>query len=257
MANTITQEVCQRVLTLRINRPDQKNALTREMYGALADGLAYAHNDPEVRAVLITGNKECFTAGNDLGEFENGMPEDFRATPVGRFLFAMAEATKPVVAAVNGPAVGIGTTLLLHCDLAWAGANTTFRMPFVNLGLCAEGGSSLLLPRWLGRVGAGELLLLGRPFDAEKAQRHGLINGICDPASTEATAFEACQELAALPPAAVRATKELMNEVTAQPLQEAMSREGERFAARLQSPEAAEAFRAFKEKRTPDFSGFE
>jgi len=126
---------------------------------------------------------------------------------VGVSLFALAGASKPIVAAVNGPAVGIGTTLLLHCDLAWAGSNTTFRMPFVNLGLCAEGGSSLLLPRWLGRVRAGELLLLGRPFDAEKAAHYGLINGVCAPESTEQAALEACQELAALPPAAIRAAK--------------------------------------------------
>ena len=256
MTNSIIQQKRDRILILRINRPEQKNALTRAMYTALADGLAEAHNDPEIRAVLIAGNDECFTAGNDLGEFENGMPEDFRTTPVGRFLFALAEATKPVVAAINGPAVGIGTTLLLHCDLAWAGSNTRFRMPFVNLGLCAEGGSSLLLPRRLGRVRAGELLLLGRAFDAQKAEHYGLVTGVCDPSETEETAFRACLELAELPPAAIRATKELMNEADAGSLEQAMSREGKRFAERLESQEASEAFRAFREKRNPDFSGF-
>ena len=256
MSNTILQEKHDRILILRINRPDQKNALIKAMYTDLADGIADAHNDPEIRVILIAGNNECFTAGNDLSEFENGMPEDFRSTPVGRFLFALAEANKPIVAAVNGPAVGIGTTLLLHCDLAWAGSNTTFRMPFVNLGLCAEGGSSLLLPRWLGRVRAGELLLLGRPFDAEKAAHYGLINGVCAPESTEETALEACQELAALPPAAIRATKELINEGNAGSLEQAMDREGECFASRLESAEAKEAFSAFREKRAPDFSGF-
>ena len=256
MSTPILQEKHNHTLILRINRPDQKNALTRAMYTDLADGIAEGHNDPEVRVILIAGNNECFTAGNDLSEFENGMPEDFQATPVGRFLFGLAEASKPIVAAVNGPAVGIGTTLLLHCDLAWAGSNTTFRMPFTNLGLCAEGGSSLLLPRWLGRVRAGELLLLGRPFDAEKAAHYGLINGVCEPEKTEETALEACRELAALPPAAIRATKELINEADAGSLAQAMTREGERFATRLESGEAKEAFSAFREKRAPDFSNF-
>lgn len=256
MSTPILQEKHNRTLILRINRPDQKNALTKAMYTDLADGLAEAHNDPDIRVILITGSTDCFTAGNDLSEFENGMSQDFQTTPVGRFLLGMAEASKPIVAAVNGPAVGIGTTLLLHCDLAWAGSNTTFRMPFVNLGLCAEGASSLLLPRWLGRVRAGELLLLGRPFDAQKASDFGLINGICDPQQTEETALEACQELAALPPAAVRATKELMNEAHAGSVEQTMRREGERFAKRLDSAEAKEAFAAFREKRAPDFSGF-
>ena len=252
----IVQEKREKILILRLNRPNQKNALTKAMYSELADGLAEAHNDPEIRCVLITGSEECFTAGNDLGEFENGMPESFRSTPVGRFLFALAEASKPVVAAVNGPAVGIGTTMLLHCDLAWAGSNTTFRMPFVNLGLCAEGASSLLLPQWLGRVRAGELLLLGRPFDAERAERFGLINGVCSPEETEATAMSACRELAALPPGAIRATKELIGQGQARPIEQAMMSEGELFAQRLESPEAKEAFTAFREKRQPDFSGF-
>lgn len=256
MTDNIIQEKSHQILILRINRPDQKNALTHAMYTALADGLAEGHNDPDIRAILITGNTECFTAGNDLSEFENGLPDTFQNTPVGRFLFALAEATKPIVAAANGPAVGIGTTLLLHCDLAWAGSNTTFRMPFTNLGLCAEGASSLLLPRWLGRVRAGELLLLGRPFDAAKAERYGLINGACDPSETETAAWNACLELAALPPAALRATKELMNAATAEEVSETMQREGQRFAQRLESPEAGEAFDAFKNKRTPDFSRF-
>lgn len=253
---TIVQEKQEKILILRLNRPAQKNALTKAMYSDLADGLAEAHNDPEIRCVLITGNEECFTAGNDLGEFENGMPEEFRATPVGRFLFALAEATKPVVAAVNGPAVGIGTTMLLHCDLAWAGNNTTFRMPFVNLGLCAEGASSLLLPQWLGRARAGELLLLGRPFNADRAERFGLINGVCAPEETETTAMEACRELTALPPGAIRATKELIGQSQAHSVEQAMTCEGDLFAKRLESPEAKEAFTAFREKRKPDFSGF-
>src|SRR5690606_37590011 len=128
---------------------------------------------------------ECFTAGNDLSDFSAGLPGAFRETPVGRFLFLLATATKPVVAAVNGPAVGIGTTMLLHCDMVIAGDNARFQMPFANLGLCPEGGSSLLLPAWLGRVRAAELLMLGDAFTAEDATRLGLVNRTCSPAETE------------------------------------------------------------------------
>ncbi|MDX1589619.1 MAG: enoyl-CoA hydratase [Oleiphilaceae bacterium] len=241
---------------IRIHRPEQKNALTREMYSLMADTLEAAESDPGVRSLLFTGNESCFTAGNDLGEFAEGMPEGFLEAPVGRLLVALAKATKPVVAAVNGPAVGIGTTLLLHCDLAYAGDNTRFQMPFVNLGLCPEGGSSLLLPRWLGRVRAMELLLLGRPFDAEEALRLNLINQVCSPGDTEAAALAACEKINSQPPAAVRASKELLNRSQNEDLLDTLVTEGERFASRLQSPESAEAFSAFREKRKPDFSRF-
>lgn len=242
---------------IRIHRPEQKNALTREMYSRMADTLEAAETDASVRSLIFTGNAECFTAGNDLGEFAEGMPESFTETPVGRLLVALAKATKPVVAAVNGPAVGIGTTLLLHCDLAYAGENSRFQMPFVNLGLCPEGGSSLLLPRWLGRVRAMELLLLGRPFDAQEALRLNLINQVCSPEDTEARALAACEKLNAQPPAAVRTTKELLNRSQNEELLDTLVAEGERFARRLESPESAEAFSAFREKRAPDFSRFE
>src|SRR5690606_28328238 len=140
---------------------------------------------------------------------------------------------KPIVAAVNGPAVGIGTTMLLHCDLVFAGSNTRFQMPFANLGLCPEGGSSLLLPSWLGRVRAAELLMLGDAFSADDAARLGLINRICEPAATEATALEACQRLAAQAPAAIRATKALLNRPNLEQLKETMLAEGQLFAERL------------------------
>lgn len=241
---------------LRIHRPQQKNALTHAMYTTLADALEAAEQDPGVRSILFTGDPQCFTAGNDLGEFAEGMPDAFEKTPVGRFLVALAKASKPVVAAVNGPAVGIGTTLLLHCDLALAGDNTRFQMPFVNLGLCPEGGSSLLLPRWLGRVRAMELLLLGRPFDAHEALRLNLINRVCPPADTENDALALCEQINAQPPAAVRASKELLNRGQNEALLDTLLVEGQHFARRLDSPEAKEAFSAFREKRKPDFSGF-
>ncbi|WP_207308856.1 enoyl-CoA hydratase [Marinobacter salicampi] len=256
MSSLITTEKQNHTLVVRLNRPDRKNALTRKMYSALADALDNGHQDSEVRCFLFTGNAECFTAGNDLGEFSAGLRDEFRASPVGRFLFGLANATKPVVAAVNGPAVGIGTTMLLHCDLVLAGTNTRFQMPFANLGLCPEGGSSLLLPAWLGRVRAAELLMLGGAFDASEALRLGLINRVCEPDETETTALALCQQLAAQPPAAIRATKDLLNRSSLKALEATMLEEGELFGERLKSPEAAEAFKAFAEKRKPDFSGF-
>ena len=257
MTTAIQTEQKGAVLIIRIDRPAQKNALTHEMYTLMGDHLQAADENPEIRAVLFTGNADCFTAGNDLSEFADGLDQAFAETPVGRFLLLLARATTPVVAAVNGPAVGIGTTMLLHCDLVYAGQNTRFQMPFVNLGLCPEGGSSLLLPRWIGRVRACELLMLGGPFDVAAADKLGLINGICDPEQTEVTAMDACERLAAQPAAAIRATKELLRQGEGDELDYAMLAEGARFFERLKSPEAAEAFAAFREKRKPDFSRFD
>lgn len=257
MTDMIQTEKKHRTLVVRINRPERKNALTHGMYSTMADVIENAHADPEIRCLLFTGSEECFTAGNDLGDFAAGLPEDFRTTPVGRFLFGLARATKPVVAAVNGPAVGIGTTMLLHCDFVFAGTNSRFQMPFANLGLCPEGGSSLLLPTWLGRVRAAELLMLGGAFTPTDAFNMGLINKVCDPSETETTALLTCQQLEAQPPAAIRATKDLLNRASLKELEATMLEEGELFGQRLKSPEAAEAFKAFAEKRKPDFSGFQ
>lgn len=257
MTDLIQTELHDRVLVIRINRPERKNALTHAMYTGLADALGNAEADGSIRCSLITGNAECFTAGNDLTDFAEGLPGEFESTPVGRFLFALANATKPVVAAVNGPAVGIGTTMLLHCDMVFAGTNTRFQMPFANLGLCPEGASSLLLPQWLGRARASELLMLGSPFDAEQADRLGLLNRICAPDSTESDALAACQQLAAQPPAAIRATKALLNRPNRDAIRETLLAEGQLFGERLKSAEATEAFTAFQEKRKPDFSRFD
>lgn len=256
MADFIQTELNNQILTVRINRPERKNALTHAMYTALGDALEQVEADADIRCVLFTGNEDCFTAGNDLSDFASGLPGAFEETPVGRFLFLLAKATKPVVASVNGPAVGIGTTMLLHCDMVFAGINARFQMPFANLGLCPEGGSSLLLPAWLGRVRASELLMLGGAFNADDAYRLGLINRACDPAETEKAAQDACQKLANQPPAAIRATKELLSTPTQEALTATMMAEGELFAERLKSPEAAEAFSAFMQKRKPDFSRF-
>jgi enoyl-CoA hydratase/carnithine racemase len=252
----VITEVKDRTLTVRINRPDRKNALTHDMYTALGDALEQARDDAGIRCVLFTGSADCFTAGNDLSDFAKGLPGAFQETPVGRFLLLLVDATKPVVASVNGPAVGIGTTMLLHCDMVFAGNNTLFQMPFAPLGLCPEGGSSLLLPAWIGRVRAAELLLLGGAFTADDAYRLGLINRVCEPSETEAQALQACQQLAGQAPAAIRAAKELLNRPTREQLRQTMLNEGALFTERLKSPEAAEAFRAFMEKRAPDFSSF-
>ncbi|MGF2736082.1 enoyl-CoA hydratase [Marinobacter sp. DUT-1] len=257
MTDLILTEKTDRILTVRLNRPERKNALTHDMYTAMGDALEQAESSSDIRCTLFTGAEECFTAGNDLSEFAQGLPGEFRETPVGRFLLLLATATKPVVAAVNGPAVGIGTTMLLHCDLVVAGTNTRFQMPFANLGLCPEGGSSLLLPAWLGRVRAAELLMLGNAFTAEDALQMGIINRVCDPAETEDNARELCRQLAAQAPAALRATKQLLNRPVMEDLTDTMLTEGKLFSERLQSPEAAEAFRAFMEKRQPDFSSFD
>ena len=161
MSDLILTEKKNRTQIIRINRPSHRNALTHGMYDALAQGLEEAQRDDDIRCVLLTASAECFTAGNDLSDFSAGLPEDFRSTAVGRFLLGLADAAKPVVAAVNCPAMGNGTTMLLHCDLVFAGNNTAFQMPFASLGLCPEGGSSLLLPSWIGRVRTAELLMLG------------------------------------------------------------------------------------------------
>lgn len=256
MTDAILIEYTNSVQVVRINRPERKNALTHAMYTAMGDALERAESQPDIKCTLFAGSEDCFTAGNDLSDFARGLPGDFEQTPVGRFLMRLATATKPVAAAVNGPAIGIGTTMLLHCDLVLAGRNARFQMPFSSLGLCPEGGSSLLLPAWLGRVRAAELLMFGDAFSAEDAYRLGLINRLCDPQDTDNQALAMCSRLAAQPPAAIRATKELLNRPNLDLLQDTLRHEGQRFAERLKSPEAAESFRAFLEKRKPDFSSF-
>ncbi|WP_417515041.1 enoyl-CoA hydratase [Marinobacter sp.] len=256
MTDFIQTEINNRILTVRINRPERKNALTHAMYTTLGDAIEQADSDADIRCVMFTGSDECFTAGNDLSDFASGLKGAFTETPVGRFLFLLANAAKPVVVAVNGPAVGIGTTMLLHCDMVFAGTNARFQMPFASLGLCPEGGSSLLLPSWIGRVRAAELLMLGDAFSADDAYRLGLINRVCAPHETETTAIGACQRLTMQPPAAIRATKKLLSRPTHEELTATMLTEGELFADRLKSPEAAEALGAFMQKRKPDFSRF-
>jgi enoyl-CoA hydratase/carnithine racemase len=253
--NLVQSNIKESILTLQINRPDKKNALNLAMYQYLADGLTAADKDDSIRVILICGSEDCFTSGNDLADFLTDPPTG-PASPVMQFLAAVSGARKPLVAAVNGLAVGVGVTMLLHCDLVYAGSGATFQMPFVNLGLCPEAGSTLLLPRLMGHQRAAELLLLGEAFNAEKASSLGIVTQLCPDSDVLATARNKALQLAAQPAAAVRLAKELLKREYAPRLQETISAEGAEFSKRLNSPEAAEALQAFMQRRKPDFSRF-
>lgn len=243
------------VLRIELRRAEKKNALTAAMYAAAADALAAAEADADVRVILIHGQPGVFTAGNDLKDFLDNPPlsDD---TPVFRFISGFAALTKPFMAAVSGPAVGVGTTMLLHCDLVYADPSARFQLPFVNLGLCPEAASSLLLPALAGHARAAELLMLGEPFGAEQALAMGLINAVLPADGLLGHALGRAARLAAQPAGSVRATKMLMKRALRGPIADAMAAEAKEFRSRLTSPEAREAFAAFFEKRTPDFSRF-
>ena len=251
----IVTEVRERVLRIEIARPEKKNALTQEMYAAMADALAAADGDGAIRVVLIHGARDCFTAGNDLKDFLERPPHT-ETNPTFRFLRGIAKFGKPLLAAVNGAAVGIGTTMLLHCDLVYAAPGARFQLPFVPLGLVSEAGSSFLLPYIAGYQRAAELLMLGQPFDSDKAYAAGFVTAVVPEAQLLDRARAGALAVAALPPAAVRATKALMRGRFASRVTEAMNEEGKVFTERLASPEAREAMTAFFEKRKPDFSRF-
>ncbi|MDR0478456.1 MAG: enoyl-CoA hydratase [Burkholderiaceae bacterium] len=255
MTEQILHHVEEGVLSLTFNRLERKNAIAVAMYAALADALEQAGGDPAVRVAVIQGHETVFTAGNDLADFLNHRPGG-EESPAFRFLRAIAAFEKPLIAAVCGPAVGIGTTLLFHCDLVYAGDNAAFSMPFVNLGLCPEAASSLLVPRMFGYHRAAEALLLGEPFRAETALEWGLVNRIVPPAECNALAQTQARRLAAKPLASLIATKQLMKGGTqADEVRARMAAEGEQFAQLLPAPAAREAMTAFMEKRTPDFKG--
>jgi len=255
MSEHIHTETRDRIAHIELRRLDKKNALTADMYQAMADALRAAESDAQVRVVLIHGSAECFCAGNDLKDFLEKPPHG-DDSPVFQFLLAISSATKPIVAAVGGPAVGIGTTMLLHCDLVYAAADARFQLPFVPLGITPEASSSLLLPMGAGFQRAAELLLLGQPFDAAKAHGAGFVTEVVDKTAVLERARAAAAQLAALPPTSVRLTKSLMKRRHAQAVQEHMHLESLTFRERLGSPEAKEAMSAFFEKRKPDFSRF-
>ena len=243
------------VLHIVLARPERRNALTLEMYAALADALVRANTDSSIRVLLISGEGKTFCAGNDLTSFMQN-PDVSEDSSVIRFLRALVACEVPIVAAIHGAAVGIGTTLLLHCDLVYAATGTKLSLPFVNLALVPEGGSSLLLPRMMGHVKAAELLLLGDAFSAEKAAQLGLINDVVEPGDLLAIAGKTAKALAEKPPTALRQTRALLKKAAGSELQATLNEELGHFAVLLSSPEAKEAFTAFAEKRKPDFSSF-
>ena len=240
------------VMTITFNRLDKKNSITSTMYAAMADAVAQAGADPSVRVVVFQGHESIFSAGNDIGDFLS-QPPSTQESPVFRFLRGIATFEKPLLAAVAGPAVGIGTTMLFHCDLVYAGDNAAFSMPFVNLGLCPEAASSLLAPRMFGYHRAAEALLMGEPFFAEAAQEVGLVNRVVPPTEVNGYAQAQARKLAAKPLSSLIATKRLMKGDQQAVLQK-MDEEGQSFGRMLREPAAKEAFGAFMEKRKPDFS---
>ncbi|MEM1023206.1 MAG: enoyl-CoA hydratase [Myxococcota bacterium] len=249
-SNVRTELSPEGVLVVTLDRPEKKNAFTYGMYAACVAALARAAEDNQVRVVLFRGEGPSFTAGNDLSEFMQNPPKD-ENNPIFEFLFGLVDADKPIVAEVRGDAVGIGTTLLLHCDLVVAHPQSRFHMPFINLGLVPEGGSTLLLPRTAGMALASELLLLGEPFDASKAIAAGLVNLVVD--EVEAVARARAEALAERPLESLMQSKRLLRGPLREALKETIRNEGRIFAQRLTSPEAMEAFTAFFERRKPDF----
>jgi enoyl-CoA hydratase/carnithine racemase len=239
------------VEVLRLARPEKKNALTAAMYAALADALAAGESDGGVAVHVITGSGGAFCAGNDIADFQEAARTGLADTL--RFIRLLPKLEKPLVAAVAGPAIGIGTTLLLHCDLVYAAETAMLATPFVDLALVPEAGSSLLLPARVGHARAYAMLALGEPMTAAAAHAAGLVNAVVPEADLEKTALGAARRLAAKPPEALRLTKRLMRGDPA-PLAARIEEEIELFRQRLASAEAREAFAAFLEKRKPDFS---
>jgi len=237
------------VLLLKLNRPEKKNALTQEMYQTLATKINEAAGDFAIRCVVISSEGDSFTAGNDINDFANN-PQMDEGSPVFNFLFAIHNFPKPLIAAVQGRAVGIGTTMLMHYDIVTANPNSIFSMPFVSLGLVAEGGSSYLFPRLVGHAKASEILLTGRSFTAEEALQMGLINQVSSDHLSAAMKF--AQELAEQPPTAVINTKALLKSGSHEALNQVMRAEGELFRMAMDSDEAQEAFMNFLMKKSKE-----
>lgn len=238
---------------IELNRPDKSNAVTFAMYDDLTAAIRQAEQDSAIRVMLIHGRGDSFTAGNDLGDFLHTSPTSADLPPV-RFLQTLSQATKPIVAAVQGYAVGVGTTMLFHCDLVYATPDAQFLLPFVNLGLVPEGASSYLLPRAAGYQRAAEALMLAAPLDAATMHQLGLVSGIVPKETLLASATATAQALSEKPAEGLRATKRLMKQATAQTIAAAIEAEAQEFVVRLQSPEAKEAFTAFLQKRPPQLN---
>lgn len=241
--NKILVTVDQRIMSITFNRPEKKNALTDDMYQLINEAMIQADSDVAIRVVLFKGNGDSFTAGNDIADFLNtGVKLQDKA--VVKMLTLLEAFKKPLVAAVQGNAIGIGTTLLLHCDLVVAAKNTIFSMPFVPLGLCPEAASSMILPQLAGHQQAAELLMLGEPFNVEKAERIGFINRIVDTENVQLEAMALCQKLAALPSRSVILTKQLLK-TPCHSVKQRMAEEFSHFEELLSSDDAKKTFHAF------------
>jgi enoyl-CoA hydratase/carnithine racemase len=241
------------VLRVQLNRPSKRNAMTSAMYLALADIFNTAANDENTRIVLWHGAGDSFCAGNDIEDFLKN-PPGAGESPQARLMEALLNFDKPIVVAVHGAAIGGGTTMLTHCDFIYAAESTKFQMPFINLALVPEFGSSCSLPARIGHVRAAELILLGAPFDAGRAAEFGLVTKIVSDKDVLATAIETAGKLAAKPAAALQASKRLMKQPFREQIKAAMKAENEAFSAQVRSEDAKEALRAFLEKRKPDFT---
>lgn len=252
MTDTVSVIRKDTLLHIQINRPDKKNAITQTMYQAMADALQTAAENPAVKVIVLAGSGDNFTAGNDLVDFLQN-PTMEQGSPVYQFLQALVTCPLPIVAAVKGFAIGIGSTLLLHCEQVFADKSAVFSLPFINLGLVPEAGSSLLLPRQIGYQKAADLLLTGRNFTADEALQLGFVSQIADDVDQAALAY--AQLLAGKPRSALIETKRLLRK-DAEPLQARLHDELDAFVRYLNAPAAREALTAFSEKRKPDFTNF-
>lgn len=250
----IATTLSEQVLEIRLCRPERKNALNLSMYEHLANELTAAAENSAIRVAILTGSDGCFTSGNDLQDFIEGFDDSSSESPMARFLWAFTTFPKPIIVAIDGPAIGIGTTLLLHCDLAYASPTSEFKLPFASLGLCPEYASSFLLPRLVGYAKASEWLLLGQSISAEEAAAAGLINAVVDAPLNYAR--DQAKALAKMPPTALRRTKALLKAPLLPRVQKVIFTEADAFVKLLQGPEFAEAVTAFFEKRPADFSKF-
>ncbi len=241
----ITTTLDNHILRIQLTRPQKKNALSPAMYDALREAIERANDDSDIRVVTITGSGDSFCAGNDLNSFLDDPGSDSAA----RFIRAIAGAKAPIVAAVNGVAVGVGLTMLLHCDLVYAAADAKFNFAFIDLGLLPEAGSTYLLPRMLGYGRAAELLMLGEAFDARKAQECGIVNAVVTADELQALTLAKAEQLAAKPPQALRQTKMLLRRGSAKAVQETMELELSMIGERLVSDEARGIMQAFFERR--------
>jgi enoyl-CoA hydratase/carnithine racemase len=240
------------ILRIQLNRPEKKNAMTSAMYITMADLLNDAAKDDQIRVILWHGAGDSFTAGNDIQDFQTNAPAA-GGSPQARLMEALINFDKPIVVAVQGAAIGGGTTMLTHCDFVIAGESTIFQMPFVNLGLVSEFGSSYSIPARIGYLRAAELILLGSRFDVKRAAELGLVTRVVPDQELLATATETARKLTEKAPAALQACKRLLRASTRDLLEQAVKRENEEFSARIRSAEAKEAFAAFLEKRKPNF----